>query len=280
MSYTTLISCADTFTKLDNPGWRFFDCRFDLMNPDSGRQQFLAGHLPNAHYVHLDEDLSSPVTPTSGRHPLPDINELADKLSRWGVSSNTQVIAYDGGNGVSASRLWWLLRWLGHNEVAVMDGGFARWSALKLPISTELTQPVAAQFVPHVQNDWVVDVDQIEQQRLSGDILLDARSAERFRGEVEPIDPIAGHIPSALNYPQGDNINSDGLFRDPEFLRKQITAVIGKHDANQVIHYCGSGVSACHNILAMEYAGLPGSKLYPGSWSEWIKDPNREVETN
>ena len=279
MPYTTLISCANALHESNKPNTRFIDCRFDLMNPDRGEALYQQDHLPNAVYAHLDKDLSSPITPTSGRHPLPAIESLTESFSRWGINSDTQVIVYDDNIGMFASRLWWLLRWLGHEKVAVLDGGYLEWKSKDLPITATLPQIDAASFTPHLQKGWIVSADEIPAQQQQGGVLVDARAAERYRGDVEPIDPIAGHIPGALNYPLTDNINADGMFKDRICLREQINTVISTHGAPEVIHYCGSGVSACHNILAMEHAGLHGSKLYPGSWSEWIRDTQHTIAT-
>ena len=278
MRYTTLISCADAHTQIYNPAWRFFDCRFDLMKPKSGRKQYQTDHIPGATYVHLDKDLSSPIGPQTGRHPLPDVDALVAKLSKWGVGDETQVVVYDDNIGMFASRLWWLLRWLGHEKVAVLDGGYQAWKAEGQPVTAEVKQHEPATFPPKLQEGWVVTTHEIMALEQAGDILLDARAPERYRGEVEPIDPVAGHIPGALNYPLTNNIGEDGLFKDTTCLREQLIAVVGELGGPEVIHYCGSGVSACHNILAMERAGMHGSKLYPGSWSEWIRDPVRRVE--
>lgn len=279
MAYTTLISCAETNNKLSNPNTRVIDCRFDLMNPAHGQELYQQDHLPNAIYANLDKDLSSAINPTTGRHPLPNIDALVKTFSDWGIDHNTQVIVYDNNIGMFASRLWWLLRWLGHERVAVLDGGYLEWKSKGLPLTADVPQIDATTFTPQLQDSWIISADEIPAQQQQGHVLLDARAAERYRGDIEPIDPIAGHIPAALNYPLTDNINADGLFKDRIALREQINTVIGTHGAPEVIHYCGSGVSACHNILAMEYAGLHGSKLYPGSWSEWIRDPTRGVET-
>jgi len=278
MAYSTLISCADAHTQIYNPAWRFFDCRFDLMKPKSGHAQYKVDHIPGAIYADLDHDLSSPVGPQTGRHPLPDVDALAAKLSKWGVGDETQVVVYDDNIGMFASRMWWLLRWLGHGKVAVLDGGYQAWKAQKQPVTAEVKRPENARFTPRLQQGWVVSTAEVMALEQAGDILLDARAAERYRGEVEPIDPVAGHIPGALNYPLTNNIGEDGLFKEDVCLRKQVIDIIGETGAPQVIHYCGSGVSACHNILAMEHAGMQGSKLYAGSWSEWIRDPVHRVE--
>jgi len=278
MTYTTLISCANAHTQIYNPSWRFIDCRFDLMKPKLGHKQYNSEHIPGAVYADLDQDLSSPVGPQTGRHPLPDVDALAKTLSKWGVGDDTQVVVYDDNIGMFAARLWWLLLWLGHDKVAVLDGGYQAWKAQGHPLTAELKTHEPASFTPRLQEGWVVTTHEIMALEQEGDILLDARAPERYRGEVEPIDPVAGHIPGALNYPLTNNIGEDGLFKEDACIRTQLVNVIGKTSAPQVIHYCGSGVSACHNILAMEHAGMHGSKLYAGSWSEWIRDPVRRVE--
>ncbi|MBD3671007.1 MAG: sulfurtransferase [Gammaproteobacteria bacterium] len=277
MDYTTLISCAEASKHLKNKGWRFIDCRFDLMNPDAGCELYQTDHIAGAVYAHLDEDLSSDIGPHTGRHPLPNVAVLVEQLCKWGIGNQTQVVVYDNNIGMFASRLWWLLRWLGHDKVAVLDGGYMEWKDKGYPLSSEIPEVTPATFTPDVQEGWIVSAEQIPDEQQHGKMLLDARAAERYRGDVEPIDTIAGHIPGALNYPLIENINEEGLFKERTCLREQINAVIGEHGGPQVIHYCGSGVSACHNILAMEVAGLHGSRLYPGSWSEWIRDSNRGV---
>jgi thiosulfate/3-mercaptopyruvate sulfurtransferase len=278
MSYSTLISCTDANTHIGNPAWRFVDCRFDLMKPESGREQYQTDHIPGAVYADLDKDLSSPIGPQTGRHPLPDVDGLIKKLSKWGVGDETQVVVYDDNIGMFASRLWWLLRWLGHENVAVLDGGYQAWKTQGHPVTDEVKEYPPVTFTPRQQEGWVVTTHEIMGLEQEGDILLDARAPERYRGEVEPIDPVAGHIPGALNYPLTNNIDENGQFKEDACLRTQLVELIGETGAPQVIHYCGSGVSACHNILAMEHAGMHGSKLYAGSWSEWIRDPVRRVE--
>ena len=278
MPYTTLISCADAHHE-SSTYTRFIDCRFDLMNPDRGEGRYKQDHLPNAIYAHLDRDLSSPISPGSGRHPLPAIESLTETFSRWGINSEVQVIVYDDNIGMFASRLWWLLRWLGHEKVAVLDGGYLQWKSEGLPLTEALPEITATNFVPNLQESGIVNADEIVTQKQPRYLLVDARARERYRGDIEPIDPVAGHIPGALNYPLTDNINTEGKFKERVCLREQITSVIGTHEPNEVVHYCGSGVSACHNILAMEHAGLHGSKLYPGSWSEWIRDTNHKIAT-
>lgn len=256
------------------------DCRFDLARPEAGRQAWRQGHIPGAQYAHLDADLSSPPGPLTGRHPLPAPAHFQRSVRAWGISAHTQVVAYDDMGGAMASRLWWLLRWLGHDAVRVLDGGLAAWTR---DTEGELeTTPCAAprpgefQARPQVQA-WL-DTEAVKQAQQAGRIrLLDARGAARFRGEHEPIDPIAGHIPGALNLPFEGNLDAAGRFLPPAQLRERFLTVLGQTQVDQVVHMCGSGVTACHNLLAMEQAGLGGSRLYPGSWSEWIRDPGRAV---
>ncbi len=261
-----------------HPEWRVFDCRHDLKNPEYGRQAYARGHIPGALFLHLDEDLSGTADGSNGRHPLPGIDSFARRMSDCGVDSSTQVVAYDNEGGIFASRLWWLLRWLGHERVAVLDGGLAGWKRSKRELE-EKSEPVAPrQFTPRPQ-DLAVDVGQVLADLGSERMLiLDARSPERFRGENETLDPVGGHIPGAVNRFYFDNLDDDGcFFKPPAELRAEFTALLGGRPAAQVVQQCGSGVTACHNLLAMELAGLSGSKLYPGSWSEWCADPARPV---
>jgi thiosulfate/3-mercaptopyruvate sulfurtransferase len=254
------------------------DCRFDLARPNAGREAYAAGHIPGAIYAHLDEDLSSPITPHSGRHPLPHPAVLASTFGRWGIDSSTQVIAYDADTGMFASRLWWLLRWLGHLRVAVLDGGFKAWQAAGLPTSTSMPAPKPAVFVGQSRDDLVVSADEVAVLvKQNSWRVLDARAPERFRGDVEPIDPVAGHIPGARNHPFAANMGSDGRLLPAVELAAKLNASLDGVSAERSVMMCGSGVTACHNLLAMEVAGLRGAKLYAGSWSEWIRDPSRPV---
>lgn len=279
MRYTTLISTTELAPRLDDQDWVIFDCRFDLANVKAGRRLYNAGHIPGARYVHLDEDLSSPVTEQSGRHPLPDPQQLANKLGDWGVGPSTQVVVYDNGPGAYAARMWWLLRWLGHTQVALLEGGFAAWCDAKQPTTTELPRISPKQFTLRLNNDLVVTADDVERVRNDKDYcVIDARAPERFHGEVEPIDKIAGHIPGSINMPWENNLQADKSFKSTSGLLRLFAQKIGKVTPQNVIHSCGSGVTACHNLLAMEHAGLTGSKLYAGSWSEWIAVPGRAVE--
>lgn len=277
MNYRTLISASELhhFSQAD---WVIIDCRFSLTNSEAGSYAYRHGHLPNARYAHLDNDLSSRITDTTGRHPLPDFSALAKKLGAWGVSNHTQVVVYDDAGGAFAGRLWWLLRALGHDNVAVLDGGIKYWQQQGYDITTTLPRIKPASFRVYLNNNLWLTAQQVENQLARKAItLIDARTPERYRGEQEPIDPVAGHIPYALNRAFQRNLNAQGLFLAPEQLRSQFKQLIGNADPEQVVHYCGSGVTACHNVLAMEHAGLSGSKLYAGSWSEWIRNKNRAV---
>lgn len=275
---STLVDTETLSRHLDDPRWVVVDCRFVLTDPEAGRRAYVAGHIPGARYAHLNEDLSSPITPGSGRHPLPFPNTLAEKLGRWGIDKTSQVVAYDDSFGAMAARLWWLLRWLGHEAVAVLDAGYPKWMREKHLVTTEPPKIQPRQFLPTINNSMWVDADRVmEMTRAKDGLVLDARSEERFRGEVEPLDKVAGHIPGANNLPYEDNLDFSGEFMSDEALREHYQSVLGKVPPQKVVHMCGSGVTACHNILAMEHAGLSGAKLYAGSWSEWITDPNRPV---
>jgi len=283
MSLDTIVSCAELATRLDDPDWRIFDCRFDLAAPARGELAHAETHLPDAFYAHLDRDLSDPITPQSGRHPLPDPDRLCDWLGGHGVSRDTQVVVYDDTGGTMAVRLWWLLRWLGHDRVAILDGGWQAWLQAGLPLQTSPPGAVeAATFEGSPDRQQVVTTETLNRQlQEGGDALqlMDARTAERFRGEAEPIDPVAGHIPGAMNLPLQDNLNQDGCFKSKEALRALYTRALAGRHPDSVVAMCGSGVTACHNLLAMELAGLHGGRLYAGSWSEWIRDPLRPVAT-
>ena len=277
--FTTVVSSEELSRHLDDPNWIVFDCRFTLTDPEAGRRAYQHGHTPGARYAHLDDDLSSPVMPTSGRHPLPDPHMLAEKLGRWGVDETKQVVVYDDSFGSMAVRMWWLLRWLGHDAVALLDGGLPNWMRHKLPVTADLPHIPPARFVPHPNNAMWVDVGEVEQARHDRNrIIIDARPEERFSGEREPLDKVAGHIPGSVNWTFEENIDFDGTYLSAEELREAYLGLLHDIPPEQAIHSCGSGVTACHNLLAMEIAGLPGGKLYPGSWSEWITDPSRPVE--
>lgn len=275
--HATLIDTATLAAHLRAPDWLVIDCRFELADPAAGERAYRSGHIPDALYAHLDRDLSGPVTPLSGRHPLPAVDALARTLSGWGIEDQVQVVAYDAGNGMMAARLWWLLRWLGHDAVAVLDGGLAAWEGEGRPLSRALPIPLPRSFQPRPRDWMIVAAAEIEAALGSDRLrLLDARATPRFRGEQEPIDPVAGHIPGALNHPFDRNLGADGRFLAPEELRRRLQPLVGQ-SAGQAVSYCGSGVTACHTLLALELAGLAGGRLYPGSWSEWIRDASRPV---
>jgi thiosulfate/3-mercaptopyruvate sulfurtransferase len=278
MTYTTLVSPATLNQNLDNPNWVVVDCRFSLANSNAGRYAYRHGHIPHARYAHLNNDLSSTITEFTGRHPLPNFTLLANKLGAWGITNNSQVVAYDDVGGAFAGRLWWLLRCLGHDKVAVLNGGIQLWQRQGFALTTTLPTIQSTTFRPYLNPAYWLNASQVQNNLAKKAIcLIDARTPERYCGELEPIDPVAGHIPGALNRPFQLNLDIQGLFLSADSLRKQFKQLIGTRTPEQVVHYCGSGVTACHNLLSMEHAGLTGSKLYAGSWSEWIRDKNRTV---
>jgi thiosulfate/3-mercaptopyruvate sulfurtransferase len=280
MTTSTLISAEALALQLDEPRLRIFDCRFDLARPACGREQYDENHLPHAVHADLNRDLSAPVTARSGRHPLPPPAEFEARLRTWGVDCDSRVVAYDDGNGMYAARLWWMLRWLGHDDVAVLDGGMLRWRELGLPLEQAVPAATAGNFVARPRDGFAVDAAAL--MAASGDAalrILDARAPERYRGEVEPIDAVAGHVPGARNHPFALSLGADGRFLPPEELRTRFGTSLDGVPANGTIAMCGSGVTACHLLLALEHAGLGGARLYPGSWSEWSSDPARPVRT-
>lgn len=276
ITYQTLVSRDTLARHIQDPRWVIVDCRFNLADPAAGEAAYRESHLPHARYAHLERDLSGAKTDTTGRHPLPAPQTLARRLGDWGIDHTRQVIAYDDAGGAMAARLWWLLRWLGHDAVAVLDGGINRWREEQRPLTAEPPRVERAEFSPQVDHDAWVGSDFIERNLTEQEnIVLDARVAERFSGKVEPIDPVAGHIPDALNRPFDRNLDARGEFRPAATLRDAFREMLPDANPTRVIHMCGSGVTACHNLLAMEIAGLPGSRLYAGSWSEWITDSAR-----
>jgi thiosulfate/3-mercaptopyruvate sulfurtransferase len=276
MTLTTLIDPATLASRLDDPGLVVIDCRFSLDDVTWGEREFTGRHIPGAVYAHLDRDLSGPKRGTNGRHPLPDPRELAKTFGRLGIDNGVQVVAYDQDSGIFASRLWWLLRWLGHDAVAVLDGGLAAWLAEGHPTSAVRTESLPRTFIGRPRPELVADIDDVAGHLGQADWrLLDARAPERFRGDSEPLDKAAGHIPGAANRFYKRNLDEGGRFRPAAELRAQLEGSTSGVGADHVIAYCGSGVTACHNLLAMEHAGLPGAKLYAGSWSEWSSDPSR-----
>lgn len=290
--YSTLISVGQLSSLIASGTENLvvWDCRFNLMDTALGARLYGDSHIPGAHYIDLDNDLSSPITPLTGRHPLPDFTALVDKLAQSGVSPDSQVVVYDDCGGAMAGRAWWLLRVMGHEAVAVLDGGFPAWNAANLSVSSvvpksapesapgSVSEAQAGNLIAKLAAEMIVTLEQLS-EAASENTLIDARTSERFRGEQEPIDPVAGHIPGAINRPLQLNLNSDGCFKPAQQLRLEWTELLANTPAEQVIHYCGSGVTACHNYLAMEVAGLTGSRIYAGSWSEWIRDPQRPVAT-
>lgn len=278
MNWHTLIDAATLAAHLDDPQLRIFDCRFDLQQPSAGRERYRLAHLPGAQYADLNADLSSAPTSVSGRHPLPTPQDLTARLRAWGVREDSQVVVYDDQGGMIAARLWWLLRWLGHERVAVLDGGLQGWQALGLALTDAVPQFAPGNFAARPQAAAIADADQVAAAAgQSGACVLDARSGERFRGDVEPIDPVGGHVPGARNLPCAGNLGSDGAFLPREALRNRLLAGLDGTTPQAAIMMCGSGVTACHNLLALEHAGLGGARLYPGSWSEWCRDPSRPV---
>jgi thiosulfate/3-mercaptopyruvate sulfurtransferase len=279
--FSNLISAAELSQHVDDPGWLIVDARFDLANPEAGETAYRAGHIPNAIYAHLDRDLSGPRTPLTGRHPLPDPQTFQATLCSWGLTSTMQVVVYDADNGAFAARLWWLLRWVRHASVAVLDGGLRAWRAAGLPQSQNIPHRTAANFTVEPDDSLWMSAQQVS-ERLNDPAwrLLDARAPERYAGKVEPIDPVAGHVPGALNHPFSRNLDSEAHFRPAvELARDYSASQAGVRDDHTIV-MCGSGVTACHLLLAMEAAGKPGGKLYAGSWSEWIRDPSRPVASD
>jgi thiosulfate/3-mercaptopyruvate sulfurtransferase len=278
--FSTLISAGELRAQLHSPSWVIVDCRFDLADPLAGERAHAQGHLPGAVYAHLDRDLSAPVSPSTGRHPLPSPDALAQTFGRWGIDAGTQVVAYDQGSGAFAARLWWLLRWVGHDAVAVLEGGFSEWSRLGYDISSAATHHAARRFTARPRADFAVTAEEVARRVKDPTTrVLDARAPERYAGVVEPLDTVAGHIPGAHNHPFAGNLDAHQRFLPARELREQFSRTLAGVAPEQTIAMCGSGVTACHLVLGMEHAGLHGAKLYAGSWSEWIRDPHRPVTT-
>jgi len=282
MTYATLISAADLAGHLDDANWLVIDCRHDLANPDAGAQAYGTGHIPGARFAHLDKILSGPKTGADGkfkgRHPLPERQAFIDAMQELGVGKGTQVIAYDAHGGMFAARLWWLLRWVGHVQVAVLDGGLPAWQAQGGELSTETPAPARGDLQEQPPLVTTIDVGDVVANLGSKTLtVVDARAADRYRGENETLDAVGGHIPGAKNRFFKDNLSADGRFKSADALRAEWNALIDSPQA--AVMQCGSGVTACHNLLALEVAGLPGARLYPGSWSEWSSDSSRPVAT-
>jgi thiosulfate/3-mercaptopyruvate sulfurtransferase len=281
MTFKTLIDVDSLWKLLGEPQLAIVDCRFDLMNPDAGRQAYLRAHIPGARYADLNRDLSAPIAAHTGRHPLPAPASFAVRLDALGIGNDTRVVAYDDANGSIAARLWWMLRWMGHGAVAVLDGGFKAWTAAGGALQSGAaepaeTQPGARRFTPRIDAGSVVSTAELERAlRDPQAVLVDARAQERYAGTVEPIDPVAGHIPGAVNHPFTANLDAEGRFLSAAELKRRWQERLAGREPENLVAMCGSGVTACHNLLSLEVAGLGGGKLYAGSWSEWIRDPRR-----
>jgi thiosulfate/3-mercaptopyruvate sulfurtransferase len=282
VEFTTLIDVEALRALVGAAGLVVLDCRFDLAAPEAGREAYVRSHIPGARYVDLNRDLSAPVSAGSGRHPLPDPETLAAFFHGLGIARDTQAIVYDASNGSIAARAWWLLRWLGHRRVAVLDGGMSAWlaagGATESGAPRRTAPPATPAANPQADHAAAVGVQELTAALENrGALLIDARAPERYSGAVEPIDPVAGHIPGAQNHPFSSNLQSDGRFLSAHDLERRWRDRLGGTAPGDVIMMCGSGVTACHNLLALEHAGMPGARLYAGSWSEWIRDPRRPV---
>ena len=275
--YTTLISPAELAARLHAPTSVIVDCRHNLADVDAGERAYRAAHIPGAQFMHMDRDLSGARTGVNGRHPLPRIADLVATFSRAGIDDSKQVIAYDQNNGMWAARLWWLLQWLGHPAAAVLDGGLDRWIAEGRSLTAEEPHVEPASFIARQPTPTASAGEIVEHLDDGALTVIDARAPERYRGDVEPIDPVAGHIPGAVNRHYTANLTEQGTFKPVPQLRTEFQTLLRESPPESVVHQCGSGVTACHNVLAMAIAGLPGSRLYPGSWSEWIAAPERPI---
>jgi thiosulfate/3-mercaptopyruvate sulfurtransferase len=276
--YNSVIDADALGANLGNPAWCVIDCRHDLLHPEAGHAAYSEAHIAGAVFAHMDRDLSGPVTAGSGRHPLPDPERLTDRFRRWGIDPDTQIVAYDASGGSFAGRLWWLARWLGHEKVALLDGGWQ--AALTVGLSTESGEArrPAGRFERSAPLEHTVDVGDVQNARARPDwLVIDARSPDRYAGRNETIDPVAGHIPGAVNRFWQANLGPDGRFKTADQLRAEFAALLGERAVDHAIVQCGSGVTACHHLVALRRAGLAGARLYPGSWSEWITDPSRPV---
>jgi thiosulfate/3-mercaptopyruvate sulfurtransferase len=279
-NFETIIQADELLTILDDPDLAIFDCRFSLKDPAQGRREYQKGHLPGAVYLDLDRDLSGKIIPgETGRHPFPEAGEFAARLSSWGVGPETQVVAYDDLTGAIAARLWGLLRWLGHKKAAVLSGGWSKWLSKDYPTTTQISLPSPREFRANPQGDFLMSAAEVEELLGRDDFLIvDSRSENRYRGIEEPIDAIAGHIPGAVSHPYEGNLDDDGYFLNTEQLRTRFEKAFYDHPADQMVFYCGSGVTSIHNLIAMIQIGKALPKLYPGSWSDWILKPERGIE--
>jgi thiosulfate/3-mercaptopyruvate sulfurtransferase len=282
MSTSPLISTQELSEWLSQPELRLFDCRTNLSDPAWGRQDYLSGHIPGAIYADLKHNLAGPVSPASGRHPLPETGVFAKLLSNWGVTAHSKLVVYDTTSGSYAGRLWMMLHAVGFSEVRLLDGGYTQWVKENRPTRSGEEVPLPAAQLNALNYDpaWLVDAAQVaDAARNTGMRVVDARATERFQGLQEPIDAVAGHIPGAANRFYGLNLDENGLFKPAEQLRQEFEQLLGDVPASQAIVYCGSGVTSCHHLIALQQAGLPGARIYIGSWSEWIRDPARPIAT-
>ncbi len=277
MPLTTLVTAGELATRLADPDWLVADCRFDLGDSEAGVRAWRAGHIPGAIHADLERDLSAPVTPRTGRHPLPAIEAFVATLSSWGVAASTQIVAYDAGNSAYAARFWWMLRYLGHDAVAVLDGGYAAWLAEGRPVSQASVARQPGRFIARPRPEMLCDATGVAEALARGELVVDVRGAERFAGKVEPLDTVAGHIPGAVNLPFLLNLDDKSRFRPPAELAELWRTRTGLAGGSGPICMCGSGVTACQALLSLEISGRSGGRLYAGSWSEWIRDPARPV---
>lgn len=273
--FKTLINCSNLANHINDPDWVIVDCRYDLADKDKGRRAYLQSHVPGAVYADIHNDLSGPPVTDCGRHPLPAPDALNSLFKRLGINPVSQVVVYDDTSGSFAGRLWWLLRYMGHESVAVLDGGFSTWLQQEFPVSSGVEQNNAGNFNGSPRTEWLVTLDNV----LSAVLLVDSRDPARYRGETEPLDRVAGHIPGAINHFWKDNLDETGCFKSPDQIRKEFLVFLGDTPSSETVFYCGSGVTACHNLLAAAHAGLANPKLYAGSWSEWCANPDRPVAT-
>jgi thiosulfate/3-mercaptopyruvate sulfurtransferase len=278
MSYKTIISAKDLIKNVNNDDFIIFDCRCDISDSSYGIEAYNEGHIENSIFIDIDHDLASEKTSDSGRHPLPDPRLFSEKLSQWGMSNNKQAVVYDDAGGAFAGRMWWILKWLGHSNVAVLDGALGAWMSIGGKLTSKPTIFERAVFEPNPNNNMYVSIKDVEDaQYKMNKLIIDARSRERYLGIKDPVDPIAGHIPGAVSHPLGMNLDKNGHFKSPEELRHNFNKIIGDTVSSDIISMCGSGITACHNILALEICGIKDVTLFVGSWSEWITDKSRPV---
>ncbi len=276
--FASLVDADTLSANLDNSAWRVIDCRHDLLHPESGFEAYRQSHLRGAVFAHLDRDLSGTKDGRNGRHPLPSPERLVAQFQRWGVDPHTQIVAYDANGGPFAARLWWLARWLGHEWVAVLDGGWQAALKVGMTVETAVPEYPAGRFARRPARALAVDAEQVAAARSDQRwLIVDARAPDRYAGQNETIDPVGGHIPGAVNRFWQLNLQADGRFKSPGQLRQEFASQLGSRPAARLIAQCGSGVTACHHLVAMQAAGLTGAALYPGSWSQWIADPARPI---